>query len=134
VGWLGWLPLWLRLLQAAAHWGSATRCPSSCAGCRVHRTHLTHLTHTHTPLPHPCRQADHLADLEAEGIHIWHFEQHELEAVYIPGGCPHDVRNLRPCIKVRGALRGAGVGRCVGAAWALCGRRALGWVLLRKGR
>lgn len=34
------------------------------------------------------------------GVESWHFEQHEFEAVYIPAGCPHQVRNLRPCIKV----------------------------------
>jgi hypothetical protein len=64
------------------------------------------------PRPPLCwAQADNLADLEADGIHIWHFEQHELEAVYIPGGCPHDVRNLRPCIKV-----GAGPAAAAAAA------------------
>ncbi|GAX81301.1 hypothetical protein CEUSTIGMA_g8732.t1 [Chlamydomonas eustigma] len=30
----------------------------------------------------------------------WHFEQHQDEAVFIPGGCLHQVRNLRGCIKV----------------------------------
>lgn len=33
-------------------------------------------------------------------VGCWHFEQHEHEAVMIPAGCPHQVRNLRPCIKV----------------------------------
>lgn len=43
----------------------------------------------------------HRAMLLAEyGVQAWHFEQHEHEAVYIPAGCPHQVRNLRPCIKV----------------------------------
>lgn len=40
-------------------------------------------------------------DLQAvEGVEMWHFEQHENEAVFIPAGCPHQVRNLRSCIKV----------------------------------
>ena len=34
------------------------------------------------------------------GIAPWHFEQYEHEAVMIPAGCPHQVRNLRACIKV----------------------------------
>lgn len=43
----------------------------------------------------------HRAALRAEtGVEAWHFEQHEGEAVYIPAGCAHQVRNLRPCIKV----------------------------------
>ena len=44
----------------------------------------------------------HRAALKAErGIEAWHFEQYPNEAVFIPAGCPHQVRNLRPCIKVR---------------------------------
>eukprot|EP00198_Chlamydomonas_reinhardtii_P009136 XP_001698473.1 predicted protein [Chlamydomonas reinhardtii] len=35
---------------------------------------------------------------EQEG-RFWVFEQNEGEAVFIPGGCPHQVRNLRSCIK-----------------------------------
>lgn len=34
------------------------------------------------------------------GVIPWHFEQYEHEAVMIPAGCPHQVRNLRACIKV----------------------------------
>ncbi len=37
---------------------------------------------------------------EQYGVHTWHFEQYEWEGVFIPGGCPHQVRNLRSCIKV----------------------------------
>lgn len=37
---------------------------------------------------------------EEYGIHVWHFEQHVWDAVYIPCGCPHQVRNLRSCFKV----------------------------------
>lgn len=29
---------------------------------------------------------------EQHGIHVWHFEQHVGEAVFIPAGCPHQVR------------------------------------------
>lgn len=38
---------------------------------------------------------------EIHDVHVWHFEQHVWEAVYIPSGCPHQVRNLRSCLKVR---------------------------------
>jgi lysine-specific demethylase 3 len=34
------------------------------------------------------------------GLELWHFEQHRGEAVFIPGGCPHQVRNLASCCKV----------------------------------
>lgn len=34
------------------------------------------------------------------GIEGWHFEQHLHEAVFIPAGCPHQVRNLLSCTKV----------------------------------
>jgi lysine-specific demethylase 3 len=37
------------------------------------------------------------------GVQLWHFEQHRGEAVFIPGGCPHQVRNLASCCKVRRA-------------------------------
>eukprot|EP00879_Flechtneria_rotunda_P009940 GHRR01010395.1.p1 GENE.GHRR01010395.1~~GHRR01010395.1.p1 ORF type:complete len:526 (+),score=239.63 GHRR01010395.1:3283-4860(+) len=43
----------------------------------------------------------HRALLEQqEGVEMWHFEQHLYEAVFIPGGCPHQVRNLASCCKV----------------------------------
>jgi hypothetical protein len=29
---------------------------------------------------------------ERYGVHVWHFEQYEWEAVWIPGGCPHQAR------------------------------------------
>jgi [histone H3]-dimethyl-L-lysine9 demethylase len=46
--------------------------------------------------------AEHRAALKAEfGVEPWHFEQYPGEAVFIPAGCPHQVRNLRPCIKAR---------------------------------
>eukprot|EP00803_Ostreobium_quekettii_P002722 evm.model.scf_3087.1 EVM.evm.TU.scf_3087.1 scf_3087:7704-10907(+) len=43
----------------------------------------------------------HRQALRAEqGVETWHFEQHRNEAIYVPAGCPHQVRNLRSCIKV----------------------------------
>jgi len=33
-------------------------------------------------------------------VEPWTFEQHLGEAVFIPAGCPHQVRNLKSCIKV----------------------------------
>ncbi|BDA51374.1 probable lysine-specific demethylase 3A at C-terminar half [Coccomyxa sp. Obi] len=45
--------------------------------------------------------AKHRAQLKEEyGVESWHFEQHANEAVFIPAGCPHQVRNLKSCIKV----------------------------------
>lgn len=37
---------------------------------------------------------------EEKNVEMWHFEQYPDEVVFIPAGCPHQVRNLRPCIKV----------------------------------
>ncbi|KAL6884677.1 hypothetical protein ACP4OV_010613 [Aristida adscensionis] len=37
---------------------------------------------------------------EEYGIEPWTFEQKLGEAVFIPAGCPHQVRNLKSCIKV----------------------------------
>lgn len=46
----------------------------------------------------------HRQQLAAEqGLEMWHFEQHRGEAVFIPGGCPHQVRNLQSCCKVSSA-------------------------------
>lgn len=33
-------------------------------------------------------------------VEPWTFEQYEQEAVFVPAGCPHQVRNLKSCIKV----------------------------------
>lgn len=33
-------------------------------------------------------------------MEAWTFEQYDQEAVFIPAGCPHQVRNLKSCIKV----------------------------------
>ena len=51
-------------------------------------------------------QAFYLTDAEVTrlasetGVHAWTFTQYDHEAVFIPAGCPHQVRNLRSCIKV----------------------------------
>ena len=51
-------------------------------------------------------QAFFLTDAEVKrlanetGVHAWTFMQYDHEAVFIPAGCPHQVRNLRSCIKV----------------------------------
>ncbi|XP_040377787.1 lysine-specific demethylase JMJ25-like isoform X2 [Oryza brachyantha] len=45
--------------------------------------------------------AEHKRKLKKEyGIEPWTFEQKLGEAVFIPAGCPHQVRNLKSCIKV----------------------------------
>ncbi len=37
--------------------------------------------------------AKHRAQVKKEyGVESWHFEQHADEAVFIPAGCPHQVR------------------------------------------
>jgi len=35
------------------------------------------------------------------GVEPWRFKQYREEGVFIPGGCPHQVRNLMSCTKVR---------------------------------
>ncbi|CAI8605730.1 unnamed protein product [Vicia faba] len=43
----------------------------------------------------------HKKQLKIEyGVEPWTFEQHLGEAVFIPAGCPHQVRNRKSCIKV----------------------------------
>ncbi|GAB2265067.1 hypothetical protein Dimus_000135 [Dionaea muscipula] len=43
----------------------------------------------------------HKQQLKEEfGVEPWSFEQHLGEAVFIPAGCPHQVRNRQSCIKV----------------------------------
>eukprot|EP00803_Ostreobium_quekettii_P003370 evm.model.scf_1331.2 EVM.evm.TU.scf_1331.2 scf_1331:6253-15377(-) len=37
---------------------------------------------------------------ERHGVHPWRLEQHMDEAFFVPAGCPHQVRNLRSCIKI----------------------------------
>ncbi|XP_026392740.1 lysine-specific demethylase JMJ25-like isoform X1 [Papaver somniferum] len=44
---------------------------------------------------------EHKRSLKEEfGIEPWTFEQKRGEAVFIPAGCPHQVRNLKSCTKV----------------------------------
>lgn len=44
---------------------------------------------------------NHKKQLKEEfGVEPWTFEQHLGEAVFIPAGCPHQVRNRQSCIKV----------------------------------
>ncbi|KAL5730594.1 hypothetical protein ACHQM5_003397 [Ranunculus cassubicifolius] len=44
---------------------------------------------------------EHKKNLKKEfGIEPWTFEQKLGETVFIPAGCPHQVRNLKPCTKV----------------------------------
>ncbi|KAK7320843.1 hypothetical protein VNO77_30692 [Canavalia gladiata] len=43
----------------------------------------------------------HKKQLKLEfGVEPWTFEQHLGEAVFVPAGCPHQVRNRKSCIKV----------------------------------
>ncbi|KAK4764142.1 hypothetical protein SAY87_013580 [Trapa incisa] len=45
--------------------------------------------------------AKHKKKLKEEyGVEAWTFEQHVGEAVFIPAGCPHQVRNLKSCTKL----------------------------------
>ncbi|KAK1403172.1 JmjC domain-containing protein [Heracleum sosnowskyi] len=44
---------------------------------------------------------EHKNRLKAEyGVEPWTFVQKQGDAVFIPAGCPHQVRNLKSCIKV----------------------------------
>lgn len=44
---------------------------------------------------------EHKRKLKDEyGVEPWTFEQRIGEAVFIPAGCPHQVRNLKSCTKV----------------------------------
>jgi dTDP-4-dehydrorhamnose 3,5-epimerase-like enzyme len=40
---------------------------------------------------------------QQQEVSMWHFEQFEGEAVFIPSGCAHQVRNLKSCCKVKAA-------------------------------
>ncbi|KAK9866961.1 hypothetical protein WJX84_011408 [Apatococcus fuscideae] len=45
--------------------------------------------------------SEHLESLWREkGVQPWTVEQHDGEGIFIPAGCPHQVRNLRPATKV----------------------------------
>ncbi|XP_039068742.1 lysine-specific demethylase JMJ25-like isoform X2 [Hibiscus syriacus] len=58
---------------------------------------------------------DHKAKLKQEyGIEPWTFIQKLGEAVFIPAGCPHQVRNIKSCIKVAlDFVSPENVGECV---------------------
>ncbi|XVF44560.1 hypothetical protein PTKIN_Ptkin02bG0134500 [Pterospermum kingtungense] len=58
---------------------------------------------------------DHKAKLKEEyGIEPWTFVQKLGEAVFIPAGCPHQVRNIKSCIKVAlDFVSPENVGECV---------------------
>lgn len=58
---------------------------------------------------------DHKRKLKEEyGIEPWTFVQKVGEAVFIPAGCPHQVRNLKSCIKVAlDFVSPENVGECV---------------------
>ncbi|XP_040376593.1 lysine-specific demethylase JMJ25-like [Oryza brachyantha] len=59
--------------------------------------------------------AEHKIKLKEEyGVEPWTFEQKLGEAVLIPAGCPHQVRNLKSCIKVAlDFVSPENVGECV---------------------
>ncbi|XVF67009.1 hypothetical protein PTKIN_Ptkin10aG0086000 [Pterospermum kingtungense] len=58
---------------------------------------------------------DHKAKLKKEyGIEPWTFVQKLGDAVFIPAGCPYQVRNIKSCIKVAlGFVSPENVGECV---------------------
>eukprot|EP00250_Pteridium_aquilinum_P003320 c13641_g1_i2 orf=925-3969(+) len=75
------------------------------------RLHFRELRHTQEQcldcITHPIHDQtmylteEHKRRLKDEfGVEPWTFEQHTGEAVFIPAGCPHQVRNLKSCIKV----------------------------------
>ncbi|KAK7293879.1 hypothetical protein RJT34_16756 [Clitoria ternatea] len=75
------------------------------------KTHHTEFRHINSlpvnSLVHPIHDQilylneKHKKQLKQEfGVEPWTFEQHLGEAVFIPAGCPHQVRNRKSCIKV----------------------------------
>ncbi|XP_073105846.1 lysine-specific demethylase JMJ27 isoform X1 [Elaeis guineensis] len=75
------------------------------------RKHVREFRHVHcSPIEqviHPIHDQSFYLTLEHKrklkneyGIEPWTFEQKLGEAVFIPAGCPHQVRNLKSCIKV----------------------------------
>lgn len=47
------------------------------------------------------KEEDRMKLVETHGVKIWTFEQFQNDAVYVPSGCPHQVRNIRSCLKVK---------------------------------
>ena len=75
----------------------------------AHRDRFTHHgkpTSEHTISDPIHDQMFFLTEVECEelakecDVYTWRLEQHVDEAVFVPAGCPHQVRNLRSCIKV----------------------------------
>ncbi|CAH9116832.1 unnamed protein product [Cuscuta epithymum] len=75
------------------------------------KEHFKEFTHTNcspvSMVVHPIHDqtfyltVEHKKRLKKEhGIEPWTFVQKLGDAVFIPAGCPHQVRNLKPCIKV----------------------------------
>ncbi|TVU27615.1 hypothetical protein EJB05_19109 [Eragrostis curvula] len=89
------------------------------------RKHASEFRHIHCnpvkQVVHPIHDqsfyltAKHKRELKEEyGIEPWTFEQKLGEAVFIPAGCPHQVRNLKSCIKVAlDFVSPENVGECV---------------------
>ena len=46
------------------------------------------------------RAVDREMLVDQHDARIWTFAQYENDAVYVPSGCPHQVRNTRSCLKV----------------------------------
>ncbi|CAM6097598.1 unnamed protein product [Calypogeia fissa] len=75
---------------------------------KKHREEFRHISNKPVPyVLHPIHDQTfylderHKKQLKEEyQIEAWTFEQHYGEAVFIPAGCPHQVRNLKSCIKV----------------------------------
>ncbi|CAI0444133.1 unnamed protein product [Linum tenue] len=89
------------------------------------KRHLKEFRHIHCcPLPkviHPIHDqsfylsTEHKKKLKDEyGIEPWTFVQKLGDAVFIPAGCPHQVRNLKSCIKVAvDFVSPENVGQCI---------------------
>ncbi|XP_028779827.1 lysine-specific demethylase JMJ25-like [Neltuma alba] len=75
---------------------------------RKHKKEFRHISnHSLSSVIHPIHDQTfffnekHKKQLKQEfGVEPWTFEQHLGEAVFIPAGCPHQVRNRQSCIKV----------------------------------
>ncbi|XP_010032501.2 lysine-specific demethylase JMJ25-like isoform X2 [Eucalyptus grandis] len=89
------------------------------------KKHFREFRHTHCcPLPqvmHPIHDQtfylsrEHLRKLKEEfGIEPWTFVQKLGDAVFVPAGCPHQVRNVKSCIKVAlDFVSAENVGECI---------------------
>ncbi|EPS68622.1 hypothetical protein M569_06146, partial [Genlisea aurea] len=89
------------------------------------RKHFSEFRHTYcNPVPkvvHPIHDqtvylgTEHKRRLKSEyGVEAWSFVQELGDAVFIPAGCPHQVRNLKSCLKVAlDFVSPENVGECV---------------------